>query len=156
MRSAQPGDELRPVRRLRRAPLAHACSRWQRPARYVRSQDHLRLTAGAAVRQRHAWRPLRDAHRAPSPQGFDGQQEIGAPAPFGCVVPPQRLTRLHRQAATGGVMKLFAGLIQANHQACRVVGSLIPVQPVFHRGDIRPRRLANAPGRYPPGLDCVF
>jgi hypothetical protein len=76
--------------------------------------------------------------------------------PFVFVVPPQRLTWLQRQAATGGIMEFFAGLIQANDRALRVVGSLIPVQHVLHLGDVRPRRLAKAPGRYPPGFDFVF
>jgi hypothetical protein len=43
------------------------------------------------------------------------------------VVLPQRLARLDRQAATGNVMQLFAGLIQAYDRALWVIGALIHI-----------------------------
>ena len=76
--------------------------------------------------------------------------------PFVCVVLPSRLTLLDRQTPAGKVMQLCAGFIQASDRARGGIGSLIDISNVFHLGNIRPRRLANAPGRYSPRRDFVF
>jgi hypothetical protein len=76
--------------------------------------------------------------------------------PFVFVVLPSRLTLLDRQTPAGKVMQLFAGFIQAYDRARGGIGSLIDISNVFHLGNIRPRRLANAPGLYSPRLDFVF
>jgi len=53
-------------------------------------------------------------------------------------------------------MQLCAGFIQAYDRARGGIGALIDISTVFHRGNIRPRRRANAPGRYLPRRDFVF
>jgi hypothetical protein len=72
-----------------------------------------------------------------------------------CIVLPSRLPLLDQQPPAGKVTQRCAGCIQVSDRARGGIRALIASSPVVHRGTIRSRRRANAPGRYAPRHDVV-
>ena len=158
MRNALPGDGLLPVQRLHTVTRGRACSNCQRPAQCVQPAGTLHPTAGAIVQRSRTWYTLGDPYFTPTSERFNHQSERDWQPHAVRMRRPAVAADPARQANSRGEghVQLFAGFIQAYDRARGGIGSLIDISNVFHLGNIRPRRLANAPGRYSPRLDFVF